>query len=51
MVFWCWPDCPAFSKADGGDTVIACLPSFGEIWFYYGDGVGVDWEDIIIWAF
>ena len=34
-----------------GDAVIACLPSFCVIWFYYGNGVGVDWEDIIIWDF
>ena len=35
----------------GGEAVIARLRSFGEIWFYCGDGVSVDWEDIIIGAF
>ena len=34
-----------------GEAVIARLPSFGEIWFYCGDGVSVDWEDIIIGGF
>ena len=35
----------------GGEAMIACLPSFGEILFYGGDGVSVNWENVIRGAF
>ena len=50
VVFMVLAGLPSIFKG-GGDAVIACWPIFCVIWFYYGNGVGVDWEDIIIWAF
>ena len=34
-----------------GEAVIACLPSFGEFWFYCGDAVSVNLENMIQEAF